>query len=93
MEIKCRSKTKPRTLLKLKIPIRTSSELLRRGPGYLDIDLVGHDGGNLKGDFIYTLDAVDPATQWNGRVSVRNRTQIWAFEGSKKLEKKLSFDI
>lgn len=93
MEIKCRSKTKPGTLLKLKIPIKTSSELEREKPGYLDIDLVGHDGGNLKGDFIHTLDAVDPPTQWSARVSVRNRAQVWAFEGLKKIEERLPFPL
>lgn len=40
MEIKCRSKTKPGTLLKLKIAIKTSSELERETPGFIDIDLV-----------------------------------------------------
>jgi len=93
MEIKCRSKTKPGTLLKLKIPIKTFSELERGKPGYLDIDLVGHDGGNVKGDFIYTLNAVDPATHWSLRVSVRNRAQVWAFEGLKKIKGRLPFSL
>ncbi len=86
MEIKCRSKTKPGTLLKLKIPIRTYSEVERESPGFLDADLVGHDGGNVKGDYIHTIDAVDPVTDWSGRVSVKNKAQIWTLEGMKRIE-------
>ncbi len=47
----------------------------------------------MKGDFIYTLDAVDPATQWSARVSVRNRAQVWAFEGLKKIEERFPFPL
>lgn len=93
MEIKCRSKTKPGTLLKLKIPIRTYSELEKETPGFLDADLVGHDGGNVKGDYIHTINAVDPVTDWSGRVSVRNKAQVWTLEGMKRIEEKFPYPI
>lgn len=42
--IKGRSNTKPGTLLKNQIPIRTFSEWDDKKPGFVEIDLVGHDG-------------------------------------------------
>jgi hypothetical protein len=44
-ELKSRARTKPGTLLKHQIPIRTFSEWDEAKPGFLEIDLVGHDGG------------------------------------------------
>ena len=45
MELKGRSGTKPGTLLKNQVPIRTWCEWDESRPGFLEIDLVGHEGG------------------------------------------------
>ena len=50
-QIKGRGHTKPGTLLKHQIPIRTFSEWNEKEPGFVEIDLVGHDGGDSHGDF------------------------------------------
>jgi hypothetical protein len=44
--LKGRSGTKPGSLLKHQIKIRTFSEWNERKPGFVEIDLVGHDGGD-----------------------------------------------
>jgi hypothetical protein len=41
-----RSHTKPGSLLKSQIPIRTWSKWDEGIPGFVEIDLVGHEGGN-----------------------------------------------
>lgn len=46
--------TKPGTLLKNKIPIRTSNEDIDR-PGYLEADTVAHCGGSMSGSFIWSI--------------------------------------
>ena len=38
--------TKPGSLLKSRIPVRTSAEWDDALPGFVEIDLVFHDGGN-----------------------------------------------
>ncbi|MHB8281070.1 MAG: transposase, partial [Candidatus Humimicrobiaceae bacterium] len=43
---KGRKGTKPGTLLKKSIPIRTFADWDEKKPGYLEADLVGHDGGS-----------------------------------------------
>ncbi len=56
--------TKPGTRLKQTIPIRTCAERNPAKPGYLDLDLVDHSGGNASGEFAYTLDMADVFSQW-----------------------------
>ncbi len=43
--LRARSGTKPGTLLKHQIPIRTFSQWDEHKPGFVEIDLVGHEGG------------------------------------------------
>jgi hypothetical protein len=55
-ELRGRARTKPGTLLKHQIPIRTFAEWNEQQPGFGEIDLVGHDGGVAAGDYCQTLD-------------------------------------
>ena len=59
-----RSHTKPGTLLKSQIPIRTWAEWSENTPGFVEIDLVGHEGGNPSGEFCFTLTVTDIFTGW-----------------------------
>ncbi|MFH7324888.1 hypothetical protein [Desulfurivibrio sp. C05AmB] len=55
--------TKPGTLLKNKIPIRTSNWDITL-PGYLEADTVAHCGNSLAGDFVWSLTVTDILTRW-----------------------------
>jgi len=46
LKVKGRSGTKPGTLLKGRIPIKTFSEWDDATPGFCQVDLVGHEGGD-----------------------------------------------
>jgi hypothetical protein len=54
-----RSHTKPGSLLRSQIPIRTWSEWDEATPGFVEVDLVGHEGGNSFGEFCFTLTMTD----------------------------------
>ena len=56
--------TKPGSLLKAAIPIRTFAEWDEVRPGFLEIDLVAHCGESTAGFYLNTLSAVDVATGW-----------------------------
>ncbi len=71
-----RSHTKPGSLLKSQIPIRTWSEWDENTPGFVEIDLVGHEGGNSFGEFCFTLTVTDVATGWTVNRSVANKAAI-----------------
>jgi hypothetical protein len=49
MNLRRRCKTKPGSLLKSQIPIRTYSEWDEKMPGFIEIDLVDHSGGVERG--------------------------------------------
>src|SRR5262249_42688888 len=53
--------TRPGTLLKQEIPIRTFPEWTDAGPGFLEVDLVAHCGSSTEGFFLCSLCAVDIA--------------------------------
>ena len=51
-ELRGKARTKPGTLLKHQIPIRTFAEWDEEQPGFGEIDLVGHDGGIAAGEYL-----------------------------------------
>ncbi len=90
---KGRSHTKPGTLLKHQIPIRTFSEWNEQRPGFVEIDLVGHDGGNSSGEFAQTLTVTDVCTGWTDIQAVKNKAQCWVFEALADIRDRLPFDL
>ena len=60
---KGRCGTKPGSLLRSEIPIRTGTWDLTR-PGYLEADSVAHCGASLAGSFIWSLTYTDIFTGW-----------------------------
>lgn len=77
MQLKGRSHTKPGSLLKSQIPIRTWADWNEATPGFVEIDLVAHEGGNSAGQFCQTLTMTDIATNWTEPAAVRNKHQKW----------------
>ena len=59
-----RSSTKPGTLLKHQIQVRTFADWDEKRPGFCEMDLVAHEGGNPSGDFCQTLTVTDIHTGW-----------------------------
>lgn len=92
-ELKPRSRTKPGTLLKRDIPIRTGVDWNENEFGYLEIDLVSHEGSNSSGDFCYTLNTVDVKSGWTDMVAVRNKAQVWVFEALMEIRNRLPFQL
>ena len=58
------SATKPGSLLKAAIPIRTFGEWGQPPPGHVEVDLVAHCGESTEGFYVNTLTGVDIATGW-----------------------------
>ena len=56
------STTKPGSLLKNLIPVRTFTEWDQERPGFMEIDLVAHCGNNVQGQFLNTLTCTDIST-------------------------------
>jgi len=91
--LKGRSRTKPGTLLKHQIPIRTFSDWDEKRPGFVEIDLVGHEGGNAQGDYAQTLTVTDVCTGWTETQAVKNKAQQWVFEALKEIRGRMPFPL
>ena len=88
-----RSHTKPGTLLKSQIPVRTWADWDDNVPGFVEIDLVGHEGGNSTGEFCFTLTVTDIATGWTINRSVKNKAAVWVFEAIEHVVAQFPFPI
>lgn len=93
LNLRGRSRTKPGTLLKHQIPVRTFAEWDQSQPGFVEIDLVGHDGGLAHGDFCQTLDVTDVASGWTETQAVINKAQVWVFAALQLIRARLPFAL
>jgi hypothetical protein len=67
--------TKPGSLLKKSIPIRTFADWDDARPGFVEVDLVAHCGQSPDGQYLNTLDMTDIATCWTECLAVLNKSQ------------------
>jgi hypothetical protein len=91
--IKGNSYTKPGRLLKSQIPIRTFTDWDEKKPGFVEVDLVGHDGGNTRGDFCFSLNVTDVCTGWTEPIAIKNKARKWTFEALLLACNRLPFDL
>lgn len=92
-QLRRRAHTKPGTLLKHQIPIRTFAEWDEQQPGFAEIDLVAHDGGLALGDYCQTLDLTDVCSGWTETEAVPNKAQVWVFEAIQTIRARLPFPL
>jgi transposase InsO family protein len=72
-KIRGRVGTKPGSMLKSQIAVRTWAQWDDAVPGFVEIDTVFHDGGNRGGGHAFTLTVTDIATGWTESRSMPDR--------------------
>ena len=92
-ELRGRAGTKPGTLLKKQIPIRTFAEWDEQCPGFVEIDLVAHDGGLAAGDYCQTLDLTDIATTWTETLGCPKQSTSLGLRGFEGNAPKTAFSL
>lgn len=85
--------TKPGTLLRSQVPIRTYTPWNEQQPGFLEIDLVAHCGESTAGTYLCTLNCVDVATGWTECVAVPNKGQSAVFAALRQVRERLPFPL
>ena len=87
------STTKPGSLLKSAIPIRTFTEWEENRPGFLEVDLVSHCGESPEGLFLNTLSTVDVATGWSECMAVWGKGQERVGSALHNIRRRLPFAL
>lgn len=87
------STTKPGSLLKGSIPLRTFGEVERKQPGTMQVDLLAHCGESTEGFYLFTLSAVDEATGWGEWVVVWGKGQERVGAAIHRVHKRLPFPL
>ena len=93
LRVKGRTTTKPGTLLRSKIPVRTFAEWEENEPGFFELDLVGHCGGSGKGEFLYTLNMTDVFTGWTVLGGMKGRGERGTLLAIKSASERIPFSV
>src|SRR5262249_13063249 len=87
------STTKPGTLLKHHIPIRTFADWNEAQPGFMEADLVAHCGGSTEGAFLHTLVLTDIATGWTECLPLLHRSHAAVIQALDHVRQLLPFPL
>ena len=85
-------RTKPGTLLKHHIPIKTDNWDIKT-PGWTEVDTVSHSGNNAEGKFAYTINQTDILTTWVESRAVLGKAEDVMVEGLDEMAQALPFDL
>jgi transposase InsO family protein len=85
--------TKPGTLLKRAIPIRTFADWDDARPGFLEADLVAHCGDSAHGEYLNTLTLTDITTCWTECLPLLSRSQRAVTQAIDRAQTRFPFPI
>jgi hypothetical protein len=89
---KGRCSTKPGTLLKNQIPIKTHNWDVTR-PGYFEADTVAHYGNSTAGDFAFSLTFTDIFSGWTENRAVWGKGSQGVLLQIRNIEERIAFPI
>lgn len=85
-------RTKPGTLLKHHIPLRTDRWDVTV-PGFTEVDLVAHSGESGEGEFLHSLNVTDIHTTWVETRAVMGRGQAGVQQALEEMRQALPFAL
>lgn len=87
------STTKPGSLLKNSIPIRTFADWQENHPGFLEADLVAHCGESVEGFYLTSLSTVDVDSGWSECIGVWGKGQSRVRAAVHRIRQRLPFTM
>lgn len=87
------STTKPGSLLKKSIAVRTFTPWSEERPGFMEIDLVAHCGNSTEGQYLNTLTCTDLATGWTDIGGLSHRSQEAVCQAIQLMRQRLPFPL
>jgi transposase InsO family protein len=85
-------RTKPGTLLKHHIPVKTDSWDIKT-PGFAEIDLVSHSGDSAEGEFAHTLNLTDVHSGWTESRAVLGKSEVAVQAALDEIRSRLPFAL
>jgi hypothetical protein len=85
-------RTKPGTLLKHHIPLRTDRWDVTT-PGWTEVDLVAHSGDRAEGEFAHTVNQTDIVTTWVESRAVLGKSQVRVQQALEAMRQGLPFPL
>jgi hypothetical protein len=85
-------RTKPGTLLKHHIPIKTD-RWETPAPGFTEVDLVSHSGNSASGEFCHSLNLTDVHTTWTETRAVLGKGQEGVRQALEEMRQALPFPL
>jgi hypothetical protein len=85
--------TRPGSLLKSSIPVRTFADWQENKPGFVEVDLVAHCGESTQGFYLNTLCAVDVASGWTECLPVWGKGQERVRASVHRVRQRLPFTL
>jgi hypothetical protein len=92
MKTRLYGRTKPGTLLKHHIPLRTDRWDVTT-PGFTEVDLVAHSGDSAAGEFLHSLNLTDIDTTWVETRAVMGKAQVRVRRAVEDIRQSLPFDL
>jgi len=86
------STTRPGTLLKHQIPIKTDNWDVDT-PGFMEVDLVAHCGNSAEGEFINSVNHTDIQTTWVETRATMGKGQAGVFAAIEEAKDSLPFEL
>ena len=83
--------TRPGSLLKRAIPIRTFADWQENKPGFMEVDLLAHCGESTEGFYLNTLCAVDVSSGWTECLPVWGKGQERVKTAVHRMRQRLPF--
>ena len=76
-----------------RIPVKTFGEWKETPAGFTQLDLVAHNGGNVYGGFLYTLNSTDVGTSWTVCTLVQDKTMPEMIKALYSMQESFPFPI
>lgn len=83
--------TRPGSMLKAQIPVRTWADWSETEPGYCEMDLVHHCDNDTYGEYIHTLTVTDVVLGWTELQALKNRSERTVAGGVDSIKLRLPY--
>jgi hypothetical protein len=85
--------TRPGSMLKAQIAIRTWSDWSETEPGYCEMDTVHHCDNNPAGEYVHTLSVTDVLLGWTELRALRNRSETSVQRGVDSIRSRMPYAV